>query len=528
MNWLQLDTFAHQTLGLYAVTAGSPTFTTATRRGSDPASLSIPASTVANNVQYDLNSLNSFTSWQGFAFMVTTLPTASQLLDLASIDVASGAVTAFLRISGSGTSFTITPRLSTSGTASSTLTTNTWYWLEMIFDTSGTTFSLNYRVGPIGGTITDQTGMTLAAQTSSRAQHFVLGNTSGTTTGYAALYSSWGMGTATSTTDWVGERVARAYSPAAVGVHNLDASPSTAFFTATGAPGTTAALTTAETTSYTFIDDIPLSGGTDGVRITGTPTTSQYAEWAFAQEATLTPSAVRTVVGYDNEQAGTSAMTVNLHSTAPADVAVVTTTTLASTVRAYARKMHTVVPGGAAWTRAALNALTLRFGYTATVAGIPRLESALLEMLAPNVTTVTIAPTSVVSSGAWTPTTGFTLSGAIGETSASDTDYDQSSASPATADAFKVRLSATSAPAAGAAHVVHYRYQKDQAAGDRIDLTVTLYKTDGTTVVASWTHTDIGSAVVQADQTLTAGQIATLAAGDYTGGLVLGFSAIKV
>lgn len=139
----------------------------------------------------------------------------------------------------------------------------------------------------------------------------------------------------------------------------------------------------------------------------------------------------------------------------------------------------------------------------------------------------TLVPVADVATGSWTPSTGTTLFGVIDESAANDADYIQSSSSPATADVCKVRLAGGINPGVATGHVVHYRYLKSAAAGDRIDLTVTFYAADGTTVIASWTHTDIGT-ITQADQTLTTTQAGNIPSADYATGLILGFSAIKV
>lgn len=145
------------------------------------------------------------------------------------------------------------------------------------------------------------------------------------------------------------------------------------------------------------------------------------------------------------------------------------------------------------------------------------------------VTFQTAAPVSDVSAGSWTTDTGATsnLYAAIDESVASDADYLQSSRSPAVADVAKVRLAPLTDPAVGTNHAVRYRYRKSATAGDRIDLTVTLYAADGTTVVATQTVTDI-DAVTTGSFTLTPTEADAIPSADYATGLVLGFSALKV
>jgi hypothetical protein len=66
-------------------------------------------------------------------------------------------------------------------------------------------------------------------------------------------------------------------------------------------------------------------------------------------------------------------------------------------------------------------------------------------------------------------------------------------------DAATFDLAPLETPIAGPI-VLHYRYAKD-AGTERIDLLVELLQ--GTTVVQSWTHTDISTTWTQADQNVT-------------------------
>lgn len=140
----------------------------------------------------------------------------------------------------------------------------------------------------------------------------------------------------------------------------------------------------------------------------------------------------------------------------------------------------------------------------------------------------TSTPAADVSAGTWTPSTGTTIYTMLDETIPSDTDYAMSSSSPVAADETRVRMTSVSDPAVGTGHTVSYRYLKDVAAGDRIDLTTTLYTASGNTAIQSWTHTNIGTAGVTATQVLGTAAADLIPAADYTTGLVVGFSAIKV
>jgi hypothetical protein len=131
---------------------------------------------------------------------------------------------------------------------------------------------------------------------------------------------------------------------------------------------------------------------------------------------------------------------------------------------------------------------------------------------------------SDVSDGSWLTNAGSaTLYAAIDETTASDADFIQSSASPASADVCEIQFQALNDPSSSAGHNVSYRYQKDVAAGDQINLTVRLMQ--GATEIAAWTHTNIGLGWTGVTQTLTGTQADAIT--NY-GDLRLRFEAIKV
>lgn len=136
-----------------------------------------------------------------------------------------------------------------------------------------------------------------------------------------------------------------------------------------------------------------------------------------------------------------------------------------------------------------------------------------------------LAPTSDISAGNWTPSTGSTLFGTIDELTLSDTDYDQSGLSPVSADVMEVKFQAGGDPGVsndGADHHIKYRLGKDSTGGDQIDMTVKLYQ--GATLIHTWTHTAV-DALTTFDQTLSDAEANSIT--DYSD-LRLRFSAIKV
>lgn len=98
----------------------------------------------------------------------------------------------------------------------------------------------------------------------------------------------------------------------------------------------------------------------------------------------------------------------------------------------------------------------------------------------------------------------------IDEAVASDADFVQSPLAPASA-VYVTKLSTLEDPVSSTGHTVHYRYQKDAAAGAQIDLVVELrqdYVSEVSqgTLIASWTHNNIANGFVQANQALTGPQ----------------------
>lgn len=100
----------------------------------------------------------------------------------------------------------------------------------------------------------------------------------------------------------------------------------------------------------------------------------------------------------------------------------------------------------------------------------------------------------------------------IDESSASDADYIQSPVEPSS-DPYVCKLDGiASDPLTSDGHVVRYRYRKDTAGGDQIDLTVQLregYVNEGTpgTLIHEETHTDIsGSGWTNGSFTLDSGE----------------------
>ena len=112
-------------------------------------------------------------------------------------------------------------------------------------------------------------------------------------------------------------------------------------------------------------------------------------------------------------------------------------------------------------------------------------------------------PTSDASAGTWTASTGSDLYAMIDETVASDTDY----ISTVNASTCEVALSTLSDPASSSGHIVRYRLSAE-AGG------VTVRLRQGTTTIASWTHSPAPASLTTYAQTLSGGEADSIT--DYT------------
>jgi hypothetical protein len=157
---------------------------------------------------------------------------------------------------------------------------------------------------------------------------------------------------------------------------------------------------------------------------------------------------------------------------------------------------------------------------------VPGLLVATLTLVAP-AGSQRARPTADVAAGGWATQAGATTSlyAVLDETTIDDADYLRSTLSPETPDEVKLRLAPLVDPGRNVGHVLRYRYGKSAAAGDTLDLTVTLYAADGTTVIASAVQSEIGATVAFGTLELSPAEADAIPAADYATGLVVGFAA---
>lgn len=131
--------------------------------------------------------------WTGFAYQVDAAPSGGQGISRihsnisnlnATLSISTGMVL-FVFITG-GSSFN-----------GPTISADTWYWIEQIYNVTGTTHTLLWRVNGVDQTSATATGT--ASDSVTYAQPF---STSGGATWYAG---KWSWGSAANDADWLGE-----------------------------------------------------------------------------------------------------------------------------------------------------------------------------------------------------------------------------------------------------------------------------------------------------------------------------------
>ena len=119
----------------------------------------------------------------------------------------------------------------------------------------------------------------------------------------------------------------------------------------------------------------------------------------------------------------------------------------------------------------------------------------------------TAAPTSDISTGSWSPSTGSTLYGVLDEASpGSDTDFIYTATA---SDVCEVKFATMTDPTSSSGHKVRYRLKGNGTSG----ITVNLRQGSGTSI-ASWTHDPAPSTYTAYEQTLSSGEADTIS--DYS------------
>lgn len=288
-----LTGFNHRvaSLGATQVNGGAVTVDTSTVRHTGGSSLKLLPANVLTSNRYALSAASNIatiTAYVNFSSFGTsggnflwlshgTTPAAGVTLSSSLLQLDS--------LSGGSETFP--------GTGAS-VSTDIWYRVELRANATSNPWNIEIQVATADGsaTFTDSIQPNFAATT---FDSFVLGALLN-----SADYTMFVTDVAVSlqSADYpIGPIGVQGYVPTAVGTHNLDASTSTFFFTDTsGPPGSAGtAITSAESTSYQMLDEIPLASGTDAVKVTrapgapNTPTFRSAGTWSFTANNVATP-----------------------------------------------------------------------------------------------------------------------------------------------------------------------------------------------------------------------------------------------
>ena len=110
-----------------------------------------------------------------------------------------------------------------------------------------------------------------------------------------------------------------------------------------------------------------------------------------------------------------------------------------------------------------------------------------------------IAPTSDVSAGGWTASTGTDLFAMLNEAVPSDAEYIVST----TDTISEVKFATATNPGTTSGHVIRYRIRADGGG-------ITVRLKQGATVIHTWTHSTVPSTYIQYDQTLSTGEAGSI------------------
>lgn len=290
---------------------------------------------------------------------------------------ATGTVASVYMSTSTGIMFGQTP---TSGAVSGgAVTVGEWHRLEVSVDTSTTTYRLKWRIDGVA-----KTDATFVAAAAGDITEYQIGEYNASSTSTVWIDD---VVTGSVVADHpIGDYHVLGYSPTGVGTH---VTPSN--FTRTGT-----ALTSGDTTSWTAIDETPPTT-TDYVE-QATASGTSYLEYALADTVEpAAPSYVQAFAALNSSSVGTNNSITRIRDGASnGDVYTGSTNGTATT---YASAFFATKPSGGAWTLAAFNATTLRFGFSTTTTPPPRLHSFMLEAAYPASVSVTKSSSDTLGLG---------------------------------------------------------------------------------------------------------------------------------
>lgn len=250
-----------------------------------------------------------------------------------------------------------------------TASTGTWYRIDFLLDTSGATGSIKLQVD--GGT--EQTATN--AQATANNTSINIGITGAATCDAFYDDSLWGDATG----DYpFGAGTVDRFSPTADGTHSFTAGDF-------GYDTAGADVATTATDVWTKVDDTDMGSTADLIRQKVIRSTG-YVEVAFgARPHSWAPLAVAVITSFHSSTTGANTAGVKLNDGGTlkniTDEAGDALSDISETAIIVNEKVLATRPnGGTAWTDAALGAITVRFGYSTDVVGIPYWDGLMLEV----------------------------------------------------------------------------------------------------------------------------------------------------
>lgn len=314
-----------------------------------------------------------------FAIRLDALPTAD-ITELAALYSAQSGTYAFhlgyqastnkfmARIRSSSTSYG--PWI-VANTGAGTVTAGSWYTIDMRLDASASPLTASWQVNG-----TPQGGASIAGTSSTSNYQLVLGNSFSTTAGFTANYDD--ITTSQVATEYpIYDMAIQRLAPNGMGAGN-------------GNPGTVMQdddSTAVDSTSWSRLDEVPITGGTDYIKQVAN-STGNHAEVTFADPA---ESCIRAVRGYMSWDPMNSSQANNGKTSVfdGASESVVWNGSMSnnSTTTHYTRAAF-ITPGGRVdaitgqpppWTQAAVSGLVARMGYSSDASPNPRWLAVMLE-----------------------------------------------------------------------------------------------------------------------------------------------------
>ena len=252
-----------------------------------------------------------------------------------------------------------------------TVVAGTWYRIDCKIDASTGTLTVDGQVD--GSALTQSSG----AFASATFNAYKIGPNATTST--MDLYADDLIVSHTAGDYPLGAGYVKRFSPNAVGTHNLEASPSSAFFRDEG--GAETAIATGETASSQNLDDVPLNADEDHVLVENDAslTAAHYLEYGFTDSVeSAEVHGVRALVALRQDTVANCDITARLRE-GGVD-ATIYTGDVNNNFRIYKGTTFATKPSGGAWTEATLNSTVLRYGYTIDADGRVRLDSSMVEV----------------------------------------------------------------------------------------------------------------------------------------------------